>query len=155
MAGPKATYRLWLCVSRGRTSTKHVRLIPPKEWFAATGQTGGTGSQDGHQFHRHCLVAYVQAQTSAKQSDAACYAQIQRVYPPLPVMSSSTLNGIVSQESVTDCDLVCAVQFVDGTPRFDDGAGMSAPEIGQPGHDGASKPPTTPQNVIQASHAGQ
>jgi hypothetical protein len=39
-------------------------------------------------------IAYVKAQTLAKQSAAARYAQIQRAYPPLPVMSSSTLNGI-------------------------------------------------------------
>ena len=57
----------------------------PNEQHEASGQLP---------FQRHCVFAHVQAQAPAKQSDAGRYTEIQRASPSLPVMSSSTLNGI-------------------------------------------------------------
>src|SRR5665647_3156205 len=64
------------------------------EWFAPAGQASRTGLQNSGQLHCDCLFANVQTQALAKQPTGARFTQIQRANPPLPLMSSSTLNGI-------------------------------------------------------------
>jgi len=47
------------------------------------------------QLHHDCLPAYVQARAVAKQSAGGrCCSEVQRANPSLPLMSSSTQNGI-------------------------------------------------------------
>ena len=64
------------------------------ERAAATGQARCQRPQDRHALHRHRVFAYVQAQAFALQPIAARHDQGRWDNSSVPVMSSSTLNGI-------------------------------------------------------------
>ena len=70
------------------------RLRGGDERAAATGQARCQRLQDRHALHRHRVFAYVQAQAFALQPIAARHDQGRWDNSSVPVMSSSTLNGI-------------------------------------------------------------
>lgn len=89
----------YLEAAAGRRGARHAGqpqqcICEAHERFAPVGKTSCAWFQNRNQLYRHCVIENVQAQAFAKQSAGAGLAQIQRVNPTLPLMSSSTQNGI-------------------------------------------------------------